>query len=57
MTKAELTEKKRVIIQKIELIEDEWIIDEIAKLLNLKTIDSIELSEQMKERNSGESKK
>jgi len=55
MGATELKESKERIIQEIQLVEDEWILKAIQKLLDIQDADS-ELDKRMEKRKSGESK-
>lgn len=56
MSATELKEAKERIIQEIQLVEDEWILKAIQKLLDIEDSESTELDKRMEKRKSGESK-
>jgi len=56
MSATELKEAKERIIQEIQLVEDEWILKAIQKLLDIEDSESAELDKRMEKRKSGESK-
>jgi len=56
MSASELKESKERIIQEIQLVEDEWILKAIQKLLDIEDADLSELEKRMEKRKSGESK-
>jgi len=56
MSAAELKEKKELIIQEIQQVEDEWILKAIEKLLDINSEENEELDNRMRKRKSGESK-
>ncbi len=56
MSAAELKEKKELIIQEIQQVEDEWILKAIEKLLDINSDENEELDNRMKKRKAGESK-
>lgn len=56
MSAAELKEKKELIIQEIQQVEDEWILKAIEKLLDINSDENEELDNRMKKRKTGESK-
>ena len=50
MSAAELKEKKELIIQEIQQVEDEWILKAIEKLLDINSDENEELDNRMKKR-------
>ena len=56
MSATELAEKKQLIIQEIQQVEDEWILKAIEKLLDINSEENEELDNRMRKKRSGESK-
>lgn len=56
MSAAEIKETKERIIQEIQLVEDEWVLKAIQKLLDIDDSELAELDKRMEKRKSGESK-